>query len=191
MSRTTQQTKKALIIVDMQNDFVRQTGSLYVGGSEELIEPIKRLMTDPSNAWDLIVFTQDWHPDSHRSFETFPIHCVQNTPGAEIVSELRQHQSLPQITWQKAFMRHTDSLSAFTNDEGVCTGLCAILRTYQISDVYVAGVATEYCVKETAVGSASFGFRTFVRTDLIRAFDPSQSKPTLSELEQRGIELIH
>lgn len=181
-------SKRALLIVDMQNDFVRPDGALYVPSAEELIGPIQQKLDEK---WDLIVFTQDWHPESHHSFSSFPPHCIQNTVGAEIITELRHNRSLPQIFFQKGFMTETDSLSAFSDDKGNCTGLCAILRTNGISDVYVCGVATEYCVKQTAIGSVTYGFNTFVYSNLIKPFDPTQSDSAIALLEKAGVHIVH
>lgn len=172
-------TKTALIVVDMQNDFVLPNGSLYVPGAENLIEGINEQIRD--DRYDLIVASQDWHPPEHGSFASnhpeghevgeivdldgldqilWPDHCVQGTEGAEFVEGLDVERF--DRVFQKGTDPLVDSYSAFyDNDHRKSTGLTNYLRDKGIDEVHVCGVALNFCCLYTCIDSAQTeGFDT-------------------------------
>ncbi len=198
---------RALILVDIQNDFL-PGGSLAVPSGDEVIPIANRAAQD----FDLVVATQDWHPSQHGSFAAnhagklpgdeielaglrqilWPIHCVQNTPGADFAAGLDQSR------WTKVFRKGTDpavdSYSGFfDNGRRHGTGLAEFLRQRDVSDVFVMGLATDYCVKYTALDAAGLGFRTHLllagcRGVNLRAGDVQRA---IDEMQAAGVELIH
>ena len=198
--------KKALIVVDLQNDFCRN-GALEVPDANAVIALTNALMPK----FDLVVATQDWHPADHGSFAAnhpwrkpgqlieldglsqilWPIHCVQNTYGAEFVKEL-------DITkFHKVFRKGTDvnidSYSGFfDNGHRKATGLGDYLTAEGVTDVYVLGVATDYCVKFTALDAAALGFTTFLITDASRGVNiqPDDVANALTEMHEKGVKMV-
>jgi nicotinamidase/pyrazinamidase len=169
----------ALIIVDMQNDFV-QGGTLPVSGGEELAPIINGYQA----MFDLVVATQDWHPANHGSFAAnyrerkpgevidldglpqvlWPVHCVQNTPGADFIPGLNQDKWA--AIFQKGIDPEVDSYSGFfDNGRRRSTGLGDFLRKQNVTTVYLAGLATDYCVKFTALDATALGFSTVLFDD--------------------------
>lgn len=148
---------KALVIVDVQNDFM-SWGSLPVEGAENVIPKINELQDQYSH----IIITQDWHPENHSSFETtWPVHCVANTKGAECVDELDTHKA--QLIVRKGFRQHIDSYSAFyENDHTTTTGLHGYLQQLGITDLDFVGVAYDYCVAWSATDAAKLGYNVTV-----------------------------
>ena len=197
---------KALIIVDLQNDFV-MGGSLAVPAGEEIIPLVNRLQ----DHFDLIVATQDWHPRDHGSHATnhpgrdpgdvielagrrqilWPAHCVQDTEGADFVPGLRKHR------WAAVFQKGTDpavdSYSGFfDNGKQRATGLGDYLRERGITDVYILGLATHCCVRFTALDAVSLKFRTFVVLDACRGVDlePGDVGNAVGEMRQAGVRIL-
>lgn len=176
---------KALILVDIQNDFV-EGGALAVRGGLQVVQVANRLMPQ----FDFIVATQDWHPVDHGSFasqhdnvsvgETFelaglpqiawPDHCIQTTDGAAFVKGLNL-AGIHEVV-QKGTDREIDSYSGFfDNGRRKQTRLESLLRNRNISDVYVMGLATDYCVKFTALDAQDLGFATHLILDGCRGVD--------------------
>ncbi len=170
---------KALILVDIQNDFL-PGGALAVPGGDAVVPVANRVQ----GAFDLIVATQDWHPENHGSFAVnhpsrkpgelgelgglsqvfWPVHCVQNTGGAAFAPGLETRR----IT--RVFPKGTDpaidSYSGFfDNGHRKATGLGDYLRTRGVTDVYLLGLATDYCVKATALDARQLGFTTQLLVD--------------------------
>jgi nicotinamidase/pyrazinamidase len=175
----------ALIIVDMQNDFV-QGGTLPVSGGEELAPIINGYQA----MFDLVVATQDWHPANHGSFAAnyqgrkpgevidleglpqvlWPVHCVQNTPGADFVPGLNRDKWA--AIFQKGIDPEVDSYSGFfDNGRRRTTGLGDFLRQQNVTGVYVAGLATDYCVKFTVLDAKTLGFPTVLIDDACRGVE--------------------
>ncbi|MCB0839717.1 MAG: bifunctional nicotinamidase/pyrazinamidase [Bacteroidetes bacterium] len=198
--------KKALIIVDIQNDFL-PGGALAVNEGDQIIP----LVNSIQNQFDLIVATQDWHPANHGSFAAnhqekspgevidlygltqvlWPVHCVQNSPGAEFASDLDMKQVA------KIFPKGTDpdidSYSGFfDNGRKKKTGLGDFLQSEGVTHVYVVGLATDYCVKYTALDAASLGFQTTVIKDACRGVNlqPNDTEDALSEMLAKGIKIM-
>lgn len=174
-----------LIVVDMQNDFMPQ-GALSVPHADEIIEPINHIATK----FQHVILTQDWHPQQHISFADnhqhklpfeqitlsyghqvlWPRHCVQGTFGAEFHQDLNIPHA--ELIIRKGFHATIDSYSAFVEaDKTTLTGLAAYLRERNITTVYLAGVATDFCVLWTALDAKRAGFETYVIADVCKAIN--------------------
>lgn len=171
---------EALIIVDFQNDFT-PGGALAVPGGDEIAERVNALAADPR--FDLVVATRDWHPADHGSFAEhggpWPRHCVQGTEGAELHPAL--DRSRVDLVVDKGQDPATEGYSAFE-----ATGLERTLRDRGIDKVTVVGLATDYCVKNTARSALDLGFGVRVDTGSVRGVDPGDSQRALDELRAAG-----
>jgi len=185
--------RKALIIVDVQNDFC-ESGSLAVPGANEIIEPINKLIQSAS--YSLVVATQDWHPASHVSFKEnnptggiWPVHCVQNTKGAEFHTKLDLSKINAVI--KKGENPNIDSYSGFYDNDTVNkTGLEDLLLKENIRAIDVVGLALDYCVRYTAEDAVRLGFTTTILLDYTRAVEPANIKSILSSLDKQ-INLVY
>ena len=184
--------KKALIIVDLQNDFC-PGGSLAVSDGNTIIPIINRLMMD--HKWDVVVATQDWHPSSHCSFVDkqgpWPAHCVQGSEGAELHTGLDK-ESISLIL-RKGMDPKVDSYSAFQdNDKIRKTGLYGYLNELGVTDIYLTGIALDFCIKATAIDANKMpGAHVHVITDLCAAVNYEGSlQNALDEMKADGIKLI-
>jgi nicotinamidase/pyrazinamidase len=196
-------TRKALIIVDVQNDFV-PGGALAVPDGDQVVAVINGLQKQ----FDLIVATQDWHPKNHGSFASnhpgktigeiitlngltqilWPDHCVQGTRGAEFVASL--DTSRINRVFQKGTDAAIDSYSGlFDNGHRKDTGLGDFLRDQKVNEVYVAGLATDYCVKFTALDCRQLGFRTHIVKDGCRGVNLSagDSERAFEQMQRAGV----
>ncbi|WP_026954354.1 bifunctional nicotinamidase/pyrazinamidase [Algoriphagus vanfongensis] len=197
---------KALVIVDVQYDFL-PGGALAVSEGDEIIPVINELQ----EKFDLIIATQDWHPESHQSFASshlgktpgdlidlhgldqilWPDHCVHYTKGAQFAAELNQ------TSWDSIFQKgknpEVDSYSGFfDNARRGDTGLGDYLQSKGVKQVYIVGLAQDYCVKFTALDSQSLGFETYLVTDATRPVNLSEKDGdlALNEMKTAGIHLI-
>ncbi len=169
---------KALLIVDVQNDFL-PGGTLAVPHGEKVIPFINALL----DRFDLIVATKDWHPEEHMSFAHWPAHCVQNTAGAQWPSQL----STQKIT--KVFYKGSDpgidSYSAFyDNERRHETGLASYLKEQGVKELYVVGLATDYCVKYTVLDALELGFKVTVLEEGCQAI--GDENEAFNEMSQAG-----
>ena len=167
--------KTALVVVDVQNDFADPEGSLYVEGGQEVVEAVNREIERATRAGAPVLYTQDWHPERTPHFEVdggvWPVHCVQGTWGAELHPKLKVDGDVV-----RKGTGGEDGYSGFTvrdprsgrQDE---TNLEALLRASGVERVVVVGLATDYCVKETALDSAQKGFDTVVLQEAVAAVD--------------------
>jgi nicotinamidase/pyrazinamidase len=177
---------EALIIVDYQHDFAHPEGALSVEGGEDIAERINHLAK--AGGYDLVVATRDWHPDDHNSFTerggTWPVHCVQGTQGAELHSAL-EHEEVD-IVLDKGTNQQTDGYSAFETDE-----LGNLLRERGIDKITVVGLATDYCVKNTAIDAEKEGFQVRVDTSAVRGVNraPGDADRALAEMREAGVEV--
>jgi nicotinamidase/pyrazinamidase len=190
----------ALILVDLQNDFL-PGGALPVAGGDLVVPMADRLM----GHFDLVVATQDWHPANHASFAAnhcgthigevimldglpqvlWPVHCVQGTAGAEFSPRL--NTSGIHRVFRKGTDPAIDSYSGlFDNGHRKSTGLGEFLKERGVSDVYVMGVATDYCVKFTALDAASAGFRVHLIEDGCRGVDLKQGDGDAARAEMKS-----
>lgn len=194
---------KALIVIDVQNDFC-PGGALAVPGGDEIVPGINALMGE----FDAVVLTQDWHPAGHSSFASshagkapydltemsygpqvlWPDHCIQGTQGAAFHSDLRADADL---IIRKGFRPAIDSYSAFfENDHSTPTGLEGYLRNRGLTTLTMVGLATDFCVHYSAVDAAKLGFDVTVNLGLCRAIDLDGSLgAALKAMEAAGVTL--
>lgn len=192
---------RALIVVDVQNDFC-SGGSLAVPLGEEVVPRINQMM----DAFDAVILTQDWHPDDHSSFASqhagkaaydvvdmpygpqvlWPDHCIQGTSGAAFHPDLRTDGDL---ILRKGFRRGIDSYSAFfENDQKTATGLEGYLRNRGITAVTAVGLATDFCVAWSALDAAKLGFEVEVVLDACRGLDLDGSMDAaLTQMRDAGV----
>jgi len=185
---------RALVIVDVQNDFC-EGGSLAVVGGIAVAERIAAYVGDHSGDYDQIVATADWHidPGDHWSktpdfVHSWPIHCEVGTPGADFRGEVQ-----PVIAQTAAVFRKGQYEAAYSGFEGATedgASLAEWLHDHQIDDVDVVGIATDYCVRATALDSAKAGFATRVLLDLTAGVAPESTARTVEELRTAGITVI-
>lgn len=183
-------TKKALILVDIQNDFLKG-GSLEVPFGNEVIAVCNELML--SQEFDLIVATQDWHPANHSSFKQnspegiWPVHCVQDSFGALLHKNLNRGID---VVIKKGENPLIDSYSGFfDNDKTSATDLDNVLKVNHIKEVIVVGLALDYCVKFTALDAVKLGYKTSVKLSATRAVNlsPMDGDNAIKELQQAGV----
>ena len=195
---------KALIVVDIQNDFL-QGGSLAVQGGNEIIPIINSIQ----EKFDLVVATQDWHPKGHKSFASqhsnksvydkidlngieqvlWPDHCVQGTAGAEISSELNQNKI--EAIFRKGMNTAIDSYSGFyDNGKLKCTGLGDFLKGRGVKEIFVCGLAADYCVYFTAKDALELGFTSTIIENATKAIDVSSFENIKRNFKQNGGNII-
>lgn len=187
---------RALLVVDVQNDFADPAGALYVPGGTEVVPEIRRQIAAARAAGAVVVYTQDWHPPSTPHFAKdggiWPVHCVAGTWGAELV---------PGLPVDGPVVRKgadgSDGYSGFSNRDPVTgerssTGLAEILAEAGVEQVTVVGLATDYCVKETALDALGEGLRTVVLLPAVRAVEVTagDGERALAELAAAGVELV-
>jgi nicotinamidase/pyrazinamidase len=172
---------RALLLVDLQYDFM-PGGALAVPRGDETVAIANRLLPH----FPIAAATQDWHPQNHESFkETWPVHCVQNTHGAELLSELER--SRINEVFRKGMDPKVDSYSGFfNNDKKTQTGLAAWLKERWIERLYVMGLATDYCVRATVLDACALGFNGFLLEDGCRAVDKTAGDGERAIREMRG-----
>ncbi|MFX0082317.1 MAG: bifunctional nicotinamidase/pyrazinamidase [Candidatus Hodarchaeota archaeon] len=204
--------KDALIIVDMQNDFI-PGGSLAVEEGDLITKDINKVGKKFKKNKGLVVFTQDWHPQNHKSFASnhqgknpgdeftsedgaigpvlWPDHCVQNTKGAEFHKDLKI--SLGNKIIRKGMNPNVDSYSGFQdNDRRSETGLREYLNSENINRIFICGLALDYCCYFTAMDGLDFGFDVYLLVKLTRGVDlPEGSiKRALENMIKRGIKFV-
>ena len=173
---------RALLIVDVQNDFC-PGGALAVPEGDQVVPVINRLM----DAFPLVVASKDWHPKETVHFEKWPNHCIQGTLGAEF------HPGLNTGKIHEVFLKGTrnkdDGYSAFEATSG---DLMGFLRQKGVEELVVTGLATDYCVKASALDAVKNGFKTFVVSDAVRAVDvkTGDGDKALQEMQQAGVKVV-
>lgn len=174
--------KKALLIIDVQNDFC-PGGALGVKDGDKIIPVINRIM----DQFDCVVSSQDWHPADSVHFVKWPPHCVAGTQGAELHPALDSNKI--DLKLLKGTYNKDDGYSAF---EATNVSLADFLQDNNIQQLYVCGLATDYCVKASAIDAISRGFHTFVVTDAIAAVNlqPGDDERALQEMYCKGCILI-
>jgi nicotinamidase/pyrazinamidase len=170
----------ALLIIDFQNDFTAG-GALAVPDGDAIGEPVGRL----AERFDLVFATRDWHPPDHASFEPqggpWPVHCVRDTPGAEFHPAMEGIELDAVVDVGRG--REDEGYSGFEKSE-----LAAILRSHEVDDVYVCGLATDYCVRASAIDACREGFAVTVVEDAIRAVEvePGDGERALGDMRAAG-----
>lgn len=194
----------ALIVIDVQNDFC-PGGALAVPGGDQVVAPINTLARRVPH----VIFTQDWHPRDHRSFASahpgrkpfetatmpygpqtlWPDHCVQGSKGAEFHASLDATRA--ELVVRKGFRPEIDSYSAFfENDHTTPTGLSGALKERGIRRLFMAGLATDFCVQYSALDARRVGFDVLVIEDACRAIDLNGSlAAAMAALRQAGVRL--
>mgnify|MGYP001615796245 CR=1 FL=1 len=165
--------KKALIVVDVQNDFC-PGGALAVKDGDQVVGPLNKMIEHAQkNGW-LIVFSRDWHPEKTKHFKQnsedpngWPVHCVRDTPGAEFRKDLKRVPG--SVVVSKGAQPDEDGYSAFEGMSEYGNTLDEILRMNRVVDLYVGGLATDYCVKETVLDALGRGFGVTLLKDACRA----------------------
>jgi len=187
----------ALIVVDVQNDFADPAGSLSVAGGEAIIPIIDREVAAAVHAGAIVAASQDWHPESTPHFAkdggVWPVHCVAETWGAELHPGLTLPDSTAVI---RKGSNGEDGYSAFSmrdqvTGETLPTPLEAVLREAGVERVVLAGLATDYCVKATALDARRLGFETAVLTDAIAAVEvePGDGDRAIEAMRDAGVTL--
>jgi nicotinamidase/pyrazinamidase len=205
-NRTVGKVNAALLLIDIQNDFL-PGGALPVPRGDEVIEVANQVQS----SFELVVATQDWHPASHGSFAAnhpgkeigdtvqlggatqllWPVHCVQQTAGAALAAKLQTEHIV------KVFPKGTDptidSYSGFfDNNHRRATGLEEFLRDRRVEQVYLMGLATDYCVKFTALDARQLGFQTWLIQDGCRAVNlhAGDELQALNEMRAAGVQIV-
>jgi len=192
--------KKALIIVDPQNDFI--SGSLTVPGALDVLPIINNI---DKSKFDIVIITQDYHPNNHKSFASqhkdkkefdviklndieqvlWPDHCVQGTDGSNFHKDLDLNiENL--YVFKKGTNPEYDSYSGFQDANNESTGLHDFLQEHDINDVFICGFATDYCVKYTAKDSIDLGYNTILLADACESIDEDSNKHYI-EMANEGI----
>lgn len=196
---------KALIIVDIQNDFC-PGGKLAVAEGDQIVPLVNQLM----DKFEIVVATQDWHPAGHSSFASshpgknpyetialdygmqvlWPDHCIQGTEGGDFHKALNTKPI--QLIVRKGFRQAIDSYSAFyENDQKTNTGLKGFLKDKQVKELYLCGLATDFCVKWSALDGIKEGFKVKVIADACRGINLDNSiAKAWDELQKAGVERI-
>ena len=197
---------KALILVDIQNDFL-PGGALAVPHGDQVIPVVNKLQP----AFPLVVATQDWHPADHGSFAAshpgkkvfeqielnglpqtlWPVHCVQNTRGAQLATAL--DQSRIARVFPKGTDASIDSYSGlFDNGHLKSTGLGEWLKAQGVTEAFTCGLATDYCVKFTALDAVQMGFKAYLIEDASRGVNlcPDDVKNAIEEMKRAGIAVV-
>ena len=189
--------RTALVVVDLQNDFADPAGSLAVHGGANLVPIINAEIETARSAEALVVFTQDWHPPSTPHFAKdggpWPVHCVAGTWGAELHPgvDTAAADSAPRV---RKGASGEDGYSGFTMRDPVSgetnpTELEGILREAAVERVVVCGLATDYCVKATALDAHRLGFETAVLLDAMRPVEvsPGDEQRAIDEMTAAGV----
>jgi nicotinamidase/pyrazinamidase len=176
----------ALIVVDVQRDFC-EGGALAAADTHSLLKPLEECIEAARRANAMVVYTQDWHPLDHSSFQTnggpWPVHCAADSPGAELMPPLQAQPD--ELVIHKGIRADGAGYSGFASTE-----LEGRLKELKVERVAVSGIATEYCVRATALDGLYSGFETIVLTDLIRAVRPEETVHVLDELKKAGVKTM-
>lgn len=180
--------KKALIIVDVQNDFC-PGGSLAVSHGDEVVAPLNRLAREFLDRNEPVFKTRDWHPEKTKHFARYgggwPVHCVQGTRGAEFHPDLLDDPRETIIS--KGVDETADGYSGFDG-----TNLARLLREEGVDEVWVGGLATDYCVKHTVLDALKPGFRVKALADAMRPVNvnPDDGQQAIEEMRAAGAEIV-
>jgi nicotinamidase/pyrazinamidase len=183
----TSNTKQALIVVDVQNDFC-PGGTLAVPHGDEVVAPLNKLIDEFLDRGDPVYKSRDWHPRTTKHFAayggTWPVHCVQNTRGAQFHPALRDD---PRIKVISKGQGDADGYSAFDD-----TDLGSQLRKAGIQELVVGGLATDYCVKNTVLDAVDRGFKVKAVKDAMRPVElqPGDGERAIEEMRAAGAEIV-
>jgi nicotinamidase/pyrazinamidase len=197
---------EAFLVIDVQNDFC-PGGALAVLEGDEIVQPINEAMDN----FDLLVLTQDWHPQEHKSFASshenkrpfdtvvmfygdqvlWPGHCIQGSLGANFHPDLKNEKA--DVITRKGSNPSVDSYSAFfENDKVTPTGLHGYLKDCEFTDLTLVGLATDFCVAFSALDAARLGYQVTVRLDMVRAIDADGSlRSAMDKMSKAGVSLVN
>jgi nicotinamidase/pyrazinamidase len=180
--------KKALVVVDVQKDFC-PGGSLAVINGDKVVAPLNKLMNEFLDRGEPVFKTRDWHPAQTKHFKayggTWPVHCVQGTRGAEFHPDLLDDPRITIIS--KGTDEAADGYSGFDG-----TNLARLLREEEVEEVWVGGLATDYCVKHTVLDARREGFEVKALADVMRPVneDPQDGAEAIAEMRGAGAEIV-
>ena len=180
--------KKALIVVDVQNDFC-PGGSLAVAHGDEVVAPLNRLIKEFLDRGEPVYKTRDWHPARTKHFAayggTWPVHCVQGTPGAEFHPDLSDDPRVTTIS--KGFDESADGYSGFDG-----TNLAQLLQEEGVEQVWIGGLATDYCVKETVLDAVRNGFEVKALAEAMRPVNVNSEDgaKAVEQMRASGAEIV-
>jgi len=191
-------SRTALVVVDLQNDFADTAGGLSVAGGEAIVSVVNDELRTAAEAGALVVATQDWHPESTPHFAKdggiWPVHCVGGTWGAELHPAFALPDHAPRV---RKGTNGEDGYSGFTmrdplTDDQTPTELEGLFRQRDITRVVVCGLATDYCVKATALDAVRLGFKVTLLTTAIAAVNltAGDEDRSLAEMTDAGVQLI-
>jgi nicotinamidase/pyrazinamidase len=203
------QPSDALIVVDIQNDFL-PGGALPVAEGDRIITPVNQLMEKFNDHGGRVILTQDWHPPDHLSFASqhkeknpfdpiegvagigpvlWPDHCIRETAGADFSSQLKTGKA--HLIIRKGISRFVDSYSAFTeNDQKTDTGLAGYLENAGLKRIFLCGLALDYCVAWSAMDGMKKGFQTFVVPELCKGIAADSVRKAEKDMEGMGIRFL-
>lgn len=180
--------KKALIVVDVQNDFC-PGGSLAVANGDEVVAPLNQLIKEFLDRGEPVYKTRDWHPAKTKHFQAYggvwPVHCVQGTFGSEFHADLSDDPRATVIS--KGMDETADGYSGFDG-----TNLSQLLKEEGVDEVWVGGLATDYCVKHTVIDARREGFRVKALADAMRAVNVNadDGAKAVEEMRESGAEIV-
>lgn len=184
---------KALLIVDVQNDFC-PTGALAVPEGDKVVPPINKYIKIFNKNKAPILATRDWHPVRTKHFKDFggvwPVHCVQNTPGAAFHPKLRLPKDA--ILLYKGMDTQKDAYSAFQAEDSAGTAMPKLLSLLGVKELYIAGLATDYCVRFSVRDAIKHGLKVKLLSDAVRGVNlkPGDSEKAIKEMVRRGAKKI-
>jgi nicotinamidase/pyrazinamidase len=180
--------KKALIVVDVQNDFC-PGGSLAVAHGDEVVAPLNKLIGEFLDRDEPVYKTRDWHPPKTKHFQAFggvwPVHCVRETHGSEFHQDLSDDPRATIVS--KGMDESADGYSGFDG-----TNLAQLLREEGVNEVWVGGLATDYCVKHTVLDALREGFEVKALADAMRAVNvnPDDGAKAIDEMREAGAKIV-
>ena len=190
-------SRAALIVADVQNDFADPAGNLAVRGGDRIVPRVNEEIRNAMEGGGMVVLTQDWHPESTPHFAKdggiWPVHCVAGTWGAELHPALEAGADTPRV---HKGSNGEDGYSGFTmrdpmSGEEIPTQLNALLRAHEVERVVVCGLATDYCVKATVLDAVRLGYETTVLADAIAAveLEPGDGERAIGQMQEAGATL--
>jgi nicotinamidase/pyrazinamidase len=190
--------RTALVVVDMQNDFADPAGNLAVTDGDAIVPIVNEAVRAALDASALVIATQDWHPESTPHFAkdggVWPVHCVAGTWGAELHPSLELPVAVPRV---RKGANGEDGYSGFTmrhptTGEEIATELEGLLRGRRVERIVVCGLATDYCVKATAIDAIRLGFAVSLLGDAAAAVNlaPDDGDRALAEMAEAGVTLV-
>ena len=173
---------KALLVVDVQNDFC-PGGALPTPAGDKIIPIINKIL----DKFPVVIASRDWHPEDSVHFNKWPVHCVRNTHGADFPNQLNSNKF--SLILEKGTASKDDGYSAF---EATNINLAQYLKDNKIDDLYIAGLTAEYCVKNTVLDALKYGFRIYVIKDAVEGLRQKQNdfENTFNEMQQAGAKII-